>query len=45
MRAFCAARQRGQLLTQREVLEGDGPVPSAEQSDQSQEYDQGRQHA
>jgi hypothetical protein len=32
-------------LTQSEVLEGDGPVASAEQSDESQEYDQRRQHA
>ena len=44
MRAFCAARQRGHLLTQREVLERDGPAPSAEQSDRSEKYDQRRQH-
>jgi len=44
MRAFCAARQRGHLLTQREVLKRDGAVSSAEQSDRSEKYDQRRQH-
>jgi hypothetical protein len=45
MRAFCSARQRSQLLPQREVLECDSPMPSTEQSDGSEKYDDCRQHA
>jgi len=32
-------RQRGQLLTEREILERDRPVSAADQSDRSEEYD------
>jgi hypothetical protein len=39
------ARQRGQLLTKREIFERDRPVSAADQSDRSEEYEQGRQHA
>jgi hypothetical protein len=45
LRAFSSARQRGQLLPQRDVLERDSSVPSTEQSDGSEEYDDRRQHA
>jgi hypothetical protein len=44
-RAFGGARHRGQLLTEREILERDCPVSSAEQPDRSEENDQRRQHA
>src|SRR5882762_8787711 len=44
LRPFGSARQRGQLLPQREVLECDGPVTSTEQSDGSEEYDDRRKH-
>lgn len=43
--ALDRASQRGQLLTEREVLERDCPVSAAEQSDRSKEDDQRRQHA
>ena len=39
------ARQRGQLLTEREILERDRPMPAANQSNRSEEYEQRRQHA
>src|SRR6185295_15695960 len=45
VRASSSARQRGQLLPQCEILECDGPVPSTEQSDGSEEYDYRRQHS
>jgi hypothetical protein len=38
------ARQRGQLLTECDILERDGPMSAAEQSDRSEEHDQHRQH-
>ena len=44
-RTFHRARQHGQLLTEREILERDGPVPAADQSDRSEEHHQRRQHA
>jgi hypothetical protein len=37
--------QHGQLLTEREILERDGPVSAADESDRSEEYEQGRQHS
>jgi hypothetical protein len=39
------SRQHGQLLTEREVLQRDGPVPAADQSDRSENCHQRRQHA
>ena len=39
------ARQHGQLLTEREILERDRPVSAADQPDRSEEHDQRRQHA
>ena len=45
LRTFDRARQHGQLLTEREILERDGPVSAADQSDRSEEHDQRRQHA
>jgi hypothetical protein len=39
------ARQRGHLLTEREILERDRAVAAADQADRSQEHHQGRQHA
>ena len=36
--------QCGQLLTEREILERDGPVSVADESDRSEDYEQGRQH-
>jgi hypothetical protein len=38
-------RQRGQLLTEREILERDRPVSAADQSDRSEEYAERRQHS
>ena len=38
------APQGGHLLTEREILERDGPVSAADQSDRSKEHDQCRQH-
>src|SRR2546426_3396337 len=38
LRSFCCARQGGQLLTEREVLERDRPVSAAHQSDRSEEH-------
>jgi len=38
-------RQRGQLLTEREILEGDRSVSTADQTDRSKEYHQRGQHA
>jgi hypothetical protein len=36
--------QHGQLLTERDILERDGPVPAADESDRSEEHEQCRQH-
>jgi hypothetical protein len=44
LRALDRSGQRDQLLTEREVLERDGPVSPAHQSDRSEEYDQRGQH-
>ena len=44
-RTFHRSRQHGQLLTEREVLQHDCPVPAADQSDGSEEHHQRRQHA
>src|SRR5262245_17683106 len=44
LRAFCSARERGHLLTEREVLECDGAVSAANQSDRSENNDQRCQH-
>jgi len=38
------ARQRGHLLAEGEILERNRPVPAADQSDRSEDYDQHRQH-
>jgi hypothetical protein len=43
--AFDRSGQCRHLLPEREILERDSPVPSAEQSDRSEEYDQRRQHS
>jgi hypothetical protein len=43
--ALCAPRERGQLLTEREVLKGDRPVSAADKSDRSEKYEQPYQHA
>ena len=37
--ALDRTRQRGQLLTEREILERDRPVSAADQSDRSEEYE------
>ena len=42
--AVARARQRGQLLTKREIFERDRPVAAADQSDRSEEYEQSCQH-
>jgi hypothetical protein len=43
--ALDRAPQHGQLLTEREILERDLLMSTADQSDRSEEYDQRRQHA
>ena len=43
--ALDRARQRGQLLTEREILERDRPVSAADQSDRSEEYEERRKHS
>jgi len=45
LRALDRTRQRSQLLTEREILERDVPVPAADQADRSEEQNQRRQHA
>ena len=44
LRAIEGARQRGQLLTEREVLERNRPVPTTRQHDRSKHHDDGHQH-
>jgi hypothetical protein len=39
------ARQRGQLLTKREIFERDCSMSEADQSNRSEEYEERRQHA
>ena len=45
LRTLDRSRQHGQLLTEREIFQRDGPVPAADQSDRSEEHHQRRQHA
>jgi hypothetical protein len=43
--AVDCARQRGQLLTKREIFQRDCPMSAADQSDRSEEYEERRQPA
>ena len=43
-RSLGGACQRSQLLTKRDILKRDGPVPATDQSDRSENHDQRRQH-
>ena len=45
LRPLAAARQRGQLLTERQVLRRDRSVAAGDQSDEAHESDKGGQHA
>ena len=45
LRAFTDTRQRGQLLTKRQVLKGNRSVSAADQTDRSEDYDRRCQHA
>jgi hypothetical protein len=45
LRAFTDTRQRGQLLTKRQVLKGNRSVSAADQTDRSEQYDKRCQHA
>jgi hypothetical protein len=44
-RTCARARQGGQLLTQREILQSHGSMSAADQADGSKEDDERRQHA
>jgi hypothetical protein len=45
LRPLAGARQRRQLLTQRQILQCDGTVSAAEQAEQPKDHDQRRRHA